>query len=114
MLESAAPALQGDKVTVLAAITKTHASWYTILHAFDALKDDRDVVLAAGRRNGAALEYASEALKDDYDVVHAACTTSSWRALDEASERLREDPSLHAVAEDVAACREATQSSSDE
>ena len=85
-----------------------------MLHASDALKDDRDVVLAAVRRNGAALEYASEALKDDYDVVHTACTTSSWRALDEASERLREDPSLRAVAEDVAACREATQSSSDE
>ena len=33
------------------------------------MKDDKDIVLVAVKRDGNALEYASEPLKDDKDFV---------------------------------------------
>ena len=65
--------------------------------AAPALQRDKSVVLAAVRRDGHALLYASEDLKDDYDVVHAACSNER-RALGHASVRLRNDQSLREAA----------------
>ena len=59
----------------------------------DTHKSDKEVVLAAVRRDGLALKAASEALRDDRDVVAAAIAQSGW-AYAYASERLRADKSL--------------------
>ena len=37
--------------------------------ASERLKDDRDFVLEAVKKNGYALEFASERLKDDRDII---------------------------------------------
>ena len=65
--------------------------------AAPALQRDKSVVLAAVRRDGHALLWASDDLKDDYDVVHAACSNER-RALGHASVRLRNDQSLREAA----------------
>ena len=40
--------------------------------ASDALKSDKDIVMAAVRQNGLALQYAADDLKTDEDVVTAS------------------------------------------
>ena len=70
---------------------------FLLRKAAPALQRDKSVVLAAVRRDGHALLYASEDLKDDYDVVHAACSNER-RALGHASVRLRNDQSLREAA----------------
>eukprot|EP00746_Dinoflagellata_sp_MGD_P168013 gnl/MRDRNA2_/MRDRNA2_99083_c0_seq1.p1 gnl/MRDRNA2_/MRDRNA2_99083_c0~~gnl/MRDRNA2_/MRDRNA2_99083_c0_seq1.p1 ORF type:complete len:584 (-),score=93.39 gnl/MRDRNA2_/MRDRNA2_99083_c0_seq1:59-1810(-) len=59
----------------------------------EELKDDREVVMEAVSRNGAALTYASEALKDDREVVQNAILSNSW-ALADASDKLKNDKKL--------------------
>src|SRR5277367_2273834 len=56
----------------------------------EGFRDDRDVVLAAVRRNGWALAIASENLRADREVVLAAVRQNGW-ILDRASEDLRAD-----------------------
>ena len=70
---------------------------FLLRKAAPALQRDKSVVLAAVRRDGHALLYASDDLKDDYDVVHAACSNER-RALGHASVRLRDDQSLREAA----------------
>ena len=69
---------------------------YALEGASDALKDDKDVILAAMTTgNGGsleALEYASERLRDDRDVMLAAMAVADdAEVLEFASERLRDD-----------------------
>ena len=68
---------------------------------FRRVETERDVVLAAVRQNGAALENASVGLKDDRAVVLAAVAQNGM-ALDYASDKLKEDREvvLAAVAQD--------------
>ena len=40
--------------------------------ASDALKDDREVVMAAIKQNGIAIAWASDALRADREVLNAA------------------------------------------
>ena len=70
---------------------------FLLRKAAPALQRDKSVVLAAVRRDGHALLWASDDLKDDYDVVHAACSNER-RALGHASVRLRNDQSLREAA----------------
>ena len=70
---------------------------FLLYKAAPALQRDKSVVLAAVRRDGHALLWASDDLKDDYDVVHAACSNER-RALGHASVRLRNDQSLREAA----------------
>jgi len=58
-----------------------------------AQKQDFDIVLAAVRRAGMALQFASPELKDDFDIVLAA-VTNSGTALQFASNRLRNDEKI--------------------
>ena len=65
---------------------------YALEGASDALKDDRDVILAAMTTGNEALEYASERLRDDRDVMLAAMAVADdAEVLEFASERLRDD-----------------------
>jgi hypothetical protein len=64
--------------------------------ASEALRGDREVVMAAVKENGFALEFASEALRNDKKVVIAAVGYKGTclrhgRALKYASEELRND-----------------------
>ena len=69
---------------------------YALEDASDALKDDKDVILAAMRGPEGSYEvmeeYASERLRDDRDVMLAAMAVAvDAEALEYASERLRDD-----------------------
>ncbi len=59
-------------------------------HAAAELKGDREVVIAAVKRNGRALYYAAADLKGDREVVIAA-VTQDVRALEFASPELQEE-----------------------
>ena len=61
--------LMADREVVLAAVKQ---SGWALEHASDELKADRDLVLAAVEQDGKALEYASDELKADREVVLAA------------------------------------------
>jgi Domain of unknown function (DUF4116) len=58
-----------DVQVVLAAVKQ---NGYALQYATGKLKNDKDVVLAAVRQNGEALDYASDELKRDSDVINAA------------------------------------------
>jgi len=61
--------LKGDKEVVVAALKQDGRA---LQFASEELKGDREVVVAAVKQNGCALEYASEELKGDKEVVVAA------------------------------------------
>jgi hypothetical protein len=46
--------------------------------AAKALRSDREIVLAAVRQDGSALEYAAEALRSDQEIVLAAVRQDGW------------------------------------
>ena len=50
----------------------TRTNGYSLLHASEALKNDKEFVLAAVQQSGRGLQLASEALKNDKEVVLAA------------------------------------------
>ena len=54
------------------------------------LQDDRDVVLAAVKQNGKALQFASEARRDDKEIVLAAIQQNDW-AFTVASDPMRDN-----------------------
>eukprot|EP00971_Amphidinium_carterae_P136529 2705117-Amphidinium_carterae.1 len=54
----------------------------------DEFRSDRDVVLAAVKRDGCALQHAAENLQGDHEVVLAAVEETYW-ALQYAAESLR-------------------------
>ena len=70
----------------------------------EKLKVDKEVILAAVKQNGYALEYADKKLKVDKEVVLAAIKQSSY-ALNDADEKLKADKKfiLAAVKQDVSA-----------
>jgi hypothetical protein len=74
-LEYASAALKDDREVVLAACNQ---DWNgrALMYASDAMKDDREVVLAACNQDGYALQYASAALQDDRGVVLVAVAES--------------------------------------
>jgi hypothetical protein len=55
------------------------------------LKNNRKIVLAAVNQDGEALQYASEQLKFDREIILAALLQSNWGALKYASEELSLD-----------------------
>jgi hypothetical protein len=57
----------------------------------DPQRSDRDVVLAAVRHDGYALQFASDELKDDKEIVLTAIETYEGDVLEYASERLKDD-----------------------
>lgn len=57
---------KNNKEIILAAVKKDGENLY---YASDALKNDREVVLEAVTKTGAALRHASEEFRDDKDVV---------------------------------------------
>jgi hypothetical protein len=80
-------ALRADKEVVLAAVTQEGFSlWY----ASQALRADKEVVLAAVAQNANALNHAAEALRADKEVVLAAVAQHGF-ALERAAEALRAD-----------------------
>ena len=75
------------KDTILAAVKK---NGYVLDYASTEMKDDKEVVLAAVRNNGYALLYASLRLQGDKEVVLAAVRNHGW-ALNCAVGRLQND-----------------------
>lgn len=63
---------------------------------FHSLKHERAVVLAAVRRNGLALQYATDVLKKDYEIVSAAVKQNA-AALNHAHASLHQDPALRTL-----------------
>ena len=87
--------LKNDKEMALFAVSHGSAPHQCdpdiiLRYASEAIRADKDVVLAAVRRNGWSLEYASEELKADKDVVLVATINNSW-SLTYASPALRAD-----------------------
>jgi len=74
-------AVRADKQIALAAMKKDGDS---LQHAADTLKADKSVVLAAVMKNGRALEHAADALKADKSVVLAAVTKNGYAFRDAA------------------------------
>jgi predicted glutamine amidotransferase len=58
-----------DKDVVLAAVKK---DGYSLFDASNRLQNDKEIVLAAVNESGEALQFASDCLKDDEEVVLAA------------------------------------------
>eukprot|EP00618_Florenciella_parvula_P007819 CAMPEP_0119533766 /NCGR_PEP_ID=MMETSP1344-20130328/47099_1 /TAXON_ID=236787 /ORGANISM="Florenciella parvula, Strain CCMP2471" /LENGTH=261 /DNA_ID=CAMNT_0007574771 /DNA_START=119 /DNA_END=903 /DNA_ORIENTATION=+ len=86
------PALREDKQVLLAACAANgRALRYT-----KALRSDKDVALVAVENDGDSLQFADR-LRGDRDVVLAACAQTGW-ALQYASEELRDDEEVVAVA----------------
>ena len=71
-LESVTDALKADKDVVLAAVKQDGLA---LMYATFGLKADKEVVLAAVKQDGLALEFAAEELKADKGVVLAAVKT---------------------------------------
>ena len=67
--EAALSALRADREIMLAAVSRDGAA---LRWASEALREDAELVRAAVAENGSALEYASSALRDDEDIVQTA------------------------------------------
>lgn len=86
-LQYASEALRADKEVVMAAV---HTTGWALDYAAPHLKADKEVVLAAVRQNGWALRYAADVLRADKQVVMDAVRQSGW-ALEDAAVPLRAD-----------------------
>lgn len=89
--------LRDDKDIVLAAIRMEGAFCSDYIESQFLRSEDRDVVLALVRADGSLLETATEALRDDFEVVREAVRTNSG-ALRFASHRLQADRELKSLA----------------
>lgn len=87
ILSYASPELKADRDVVLAAVRKDGSA---IRLASPELKADKDVVLAALDSDGMALQYVSSELKGDKQVVMAA-VRDNGQALYYASDEMRAD-----------------------
>jgi hypothetical protein len=98
MLQYLPSGMRADKDIVMTAVASRGAcaaeeyglGGIVLSHALGNLNRDREVVLAAVRFCGLALEAASDELKDDREIVRIA-VQNYGRALDSASKRLRDD-----------------------
>ena len=80
----ASEALRNDREVVLAAVKD---NWLALRYASQALRNDRALVLAAVVECGLALQYASEALRNDRALVLTA-VSNNRRALQFVAEPL--------------------------
>jgi hypothetical protein len=83
-----------EKIGIINSVTTTP---YLLGSLTDAQKQDFDIVLAAVRRDGTALQFACPELKDDKDIVFAAVTNAGI-ALKFASNRLKNDMNISVAA----------------
>ena len=91
-LEAIAPSFRKDREILLTAVQSTNPSGNSPLEILDCVfKADKEIVLAAVRRNGLALEFASPDLQGDPDVVRTAVRDRGM-VLQHASPALRADP----------------------
>ena len=86
-MEWASKRLQNDKEVVLAAVKNFGGA---LDDASKRLQDDREVVLAATKNKGKAFRFASPRLKGNKEVVLAVCRKSKL-SLNFASRKLRSD-----------------------
>ena len=86
-LEYASDALRADREVVMAAVS--YYGW-ALEYASEELRKDRDIVMAAAEKDACALMFASLALRADPEVVMAA-VSKHGEALQYASEALRAD-----------------------
>jgi hypothetical protein len=86
-LQYAPKKLREDKDVVLAAVKKNGRA---LEFASKELRADPEVVSAAVRQDGCALQCASKELQGDREIVLAAVSESNW-ALEYASKELQED-----------------------
>jgi len=89
-LRECAAALRQERELVLAAVA---GCGMALKFASHGLRDDAQVVEAAVRQEGCALRYASEALRQHKHLV-AAAVAQNWRALRFASPALREEAEI--------------------
>jgi len=80
--------LKSDGEIVLAAVK---SRGYALQFASDTLKSDGEIVLAAVKDEGDALQYAADNLRSDKEVVHAA-VKQRGAALQYAKDGLNQDP----------------------
>jgi hypothetical protein len=83
----ASSALQDDKEVVLAAVKKCGNA---LEYASATLRNDKDVVLAAVKKNGYVFQYASATLRNDKDVALIAVSDNIY-AFPYASTKLKDD-----------------------
>ena len=83
----ASEALRADKEVVIAAVQQNGNA---LKFASEELRADKEVVIAAVQQDGGALEFASEELRADKEVVMAA-VKQDGKALEYASEEFRAD-----------------------
>lgn len=57
------------------------------------MKDDYDIVIAAVKSDGTALQYASERLKNDLDIIDSAFESNPW-AYEWFPESMKQDPDV--------------------
>jgi hypothetical protein len=88
-LEDASEALKNTKEVVMAAVRKDGRS---LLFASEELKKTKEVVMAAVKQDGEALYY-TDSFKDDFGIVSAA-VASNGCALEYASERLKNNKEI--------------------
>jgi hypothetical protein len=81
------PQFKGDKDVVLAAVKQNGRA---LEYVSEELKSDKEVVLAAVAQTVAALKYVSEELKGDKEVILVVVTQNGW-ALNYASKELKGD-----------------------
>jgi transposase len=80
-------ALRSDREIVLAALRKNR---WVLEHVAEKFKVDREIVLAAVKQWGLALEYAAKSLQSDREIVLAA-VKKNGNALEHAAEKLKAD-----------------------
>ena len=80
-------ALRNNKDIVMAAL---HNDGRSLQYASETLKNNREIVITAVKKIGQALSFASDSLKDDKDIVMAALHNDG-RSIQYASEKLRND-----------------------
>ena len=85
--------LKVDKEVILAAVKQ---NGYALQYADEKLKADKKFILAAVKENGYALEYADEKLKADKKIVLAA-VKQDVSALDYVDDSLKNDPDILAI-----------------
>ena len=89
-LKNASEKIKNDKEVILEAVKKDGAS---IFYASQELRADREIVLEAVRTYSYALSYASQELQNDKEIVLEAVKHSRL-ALEFASQRLQNDPDI--------------------
>ncbi|MDA9805638.1 DUF4116 domain-containing protein [Gammaproteobacteria bacterium] len=83
-----------DRDKFLKKVLKSDGDIQDLIEKAGEYQSDKEIVIAACKKDGSSLKFAHQSLQDDEEVVRAAAESDGWAAVKFCSDRLKKDRNL--------------------